>query len=51
LSHLTYTANHLVEQPTPKIFAHGGWQVINARDEVLGPGGTLGRESNVDVGE
>lgn len=45
------TAHHFVEQPTAKIFAHGGWQVGNARDAILGPNGTFGCETDVDVGE
>jgi len=49
MTHLTYTEDQLVEQPALQLLAELGWQVINARDEVLGPGGTLGRESKVDV--
>jgi hypothetical protein len=42
---------HRIEQPAPQIFAHGGWQVVAARDTILGPNGTLGCKTNVDVGE
>jgi type I restriction enzyme R subunit len=49
MTHHTYNEDQLVEQPALQLLAELGWQVINARDEVLGPNGTLGRESKVDV--
>jgi len=45
------TTHHHIEQPAPQVLAHGGWQVVAARDEILGPNSTLGCKTNVDVGE
>jgi type I restriction enzyme R subunit len=44
-----YTEDHLVEQPALEILTALGWQTINARDEVLGPEGTLGRDNKAEV--
>src|SRR5690242_19449314 len=44
-----YTEDQLVEQPAIALFAELGWQTVSARDEVLGPDGTLGRETLADV--
>lgn len=49
MTHHTYTEDQLVEQPALHVLAELGWQVMNARDEVLGANGTLGRESKTDV--
>ena len=38
-----------VEQPAIALFAQLGWETVNARDEVLGLDGTLGRESRRDA--
>ena len=40
-----YTEDQLVEQPAIQLFADLGWQTLSARDETLGPGGALGRET------
>ena len=49
MTHLTYTEDQLVEQPALHLLAELGWRVSNARDEVIGANGTLGRESKTDV--
>lgn len=40
-----YTEDQLVEQPAIGLFAALAWQTVSAMEEVLGPGGTLGRET------
>lgn len=45
------TAHHLIERPASQVLAHGDWQVVAARDKILRPNGTLGCETDVDVGE
>ena len=39
------TEDELVEQPALRLLSQLGWEVASGFDEVLGPGGTLGRES------
>src|SRR5690242_711120 len=40
-----YSEDQLVEQPAIALFATLGWQTTSAIEEVLGSGGTLGRET------
>jgi len=44
-----YTEDQLVEQPAIGLFAALGWQTVSARGEILGSGGTLGRETKGEV--
>jgi len=44
-----YTEDQLVEQPAIGLFSSIGWETVSARDEVFGPGGTLGRETPGEV--
>jgi type I restriction enzyme, R subunit len=44
-----YTEDVLVEQPAIALFAELGWQTVNAMHERLGPDGTLGRDSEMEV--
>jgi type I restriction enzyme R subunit len=44
-----YTESQLVEQPAIGLFAVLGWQTVSARSEILGSGGTLGRETKGEV--
>lgn len=44
MSH-SYNEDALVEQPAIQLFAAMGWQTTSAIEEVLGMGGTLGRET------
>lgn len=44
-----YSEDQLVEQPTIGLFAELGWQTLSAREELFGPGGTLGREASGEV--
>src|SRR2546430_8034275 len=44
-----FSEDELVERPAVELLAELGWQTVNAREEVLGPGGTLGRSSRRDV--
>jgi type I restriction enzyme, R subunit len=44
-----YTESQLVEQPAIGLFAALGWQTVSARGEILGSGGTLGRETKGEV--
>ncbi len=39
------TEDELVEQPALRLLSQLGWEVASAFDEVLGPAGTLGRDS------
>ena len=43
------TEDQLVEQPAIQLFATLGWETASASDEVMGPTGTLGRETTADV--
>ena len=49
MSNHAYTEAQLVEQPAIGLFAALGWQTALAKDEVLGKGGTLGRETPGEV--
>ena len=44
-----HTEDQLVERPAVDLLATLGWQTVNAYDEVLGPGGTLGRDDRREV--
>ena len=44
-----YSEDRLVEQPAIELFAALGWETVSAREEVFGPGGTLGRETKAEV--
>ena len=44
-----FSEGELVEQPAVALLAELGWGTINAYQERLGPGGTLGRDSRRDV--
>lgn len=44
-----YTEDQLVERPAIKLFGELGWEIINAYNETLGPGGTLGRDNKSEV--
>src|SRR3990170_674267 len=44
-----YTEDQLVEQPAMRLFAEIGWETVSAMEELFGPGGTLGRETSVEV--
>lgn len=44
-----YTEDQLVEQPALALLSELGWTTVNARDEELGPSGTLGRETTSEV--
>lgn len=44
-----YTEDQLVEQPSIGLFASMGWQTLSAMEEIIGAGGTLGRETRSDV--
>ena len=43
------TENQLVEQPAIQLFAALDWNTVSASDEVMGPTGTLGRETTTEV--
>ena len=43
------TEDQLVEQPAIQLFATLGWETVSASDEVMGPTGTLGRETTAEV--
>ncbi len=43
------TEDQLVEQPAIQLFAAMGWETMSALDEVMGPTGTLGRETTAEV--
>jgi hypothetical protein len=43
------TEDALVEQPAMKLLRDLGWDVASGFDEVLGPAGTLGRDSQAEV--
>src|SRR5690625_4572761 len=46
----TYTEDNLVQRPTADYLEHElGWESVNAFHEVLGPDGTLGRDSRQEV--
>jgi type I restriction enzyme R subunit len=44
-----YSEAGLVEEPALKLLAELGWKIVNAFSEVLGPAGTLGRDSMHEV--
>lgn len=44
-----WTEDQLVEQPAIGLFSELGWQTVSAQEEILGAGGTLGRESKGEV--
>jgi type I restriction enzyme R subunit len=44
-----FSEDELVERPAVDLLAELGWETVNAREEALGPGGTLGRSSRRDV--
>ena len=44
-----YSEDHLVEQPAIGLFAALGWQTLSAMEETFGKGGTLGRETKIEV--
>jgi type I restriction enzyme R subunit len=44
-----YTEDQLIEQPAIQLFASLGWDTVSALDEVVGSGGTLGRETTAGV--
>jgi type I restriction enzyme, R subunit len=44
-----FSEDELVERPAVELLAELGWETVNAWEEVLGPGGTLGRSSRRDV--
>jgi len=44
-----FSEDELVERPAVKLLAALGWQTVNAYEERLGPGGTLGRDSRREV--
>lgn len=45
----SYTEDSLVEQPAIRLFTEMGWQTVSALEEILGVGGTLGRETKGDA--
>jgi type I restriction enzyme, R subunit len=49
VSPVRFSEDELVERPAVELVAELGWETVNAREEVLGPGGTLGRSSRRDV--
>jgi len=44
-----YSEDKLVEQPAIQLFGKLGWRTVSAEEELLGPGGTLGRETTSEV--
>ncbi|MBI5710280.1 MAG: type I restriction endonuclease subunit R [Candidatus Eisenbacteria bacterium] len=44
-----YSEDELVEQPAIQLFSALGWETISALEEILGPAGTLGRETRAEV--
>ena len=48
MSH-AYSEDQLVEQPAIGLFAELGWQTLSAMEEILGSGGTLGRQTKSEV--
>jgi type I restriction enzyme, R subunit len=44
-----YTEEQLVEQPAIGLLGSLGWDMVSAREETFGAGGTLGRETKGDV--
>ena len=43
-----YSEDQLVEQPAISLLAELGWQTVSAIEEVIGPHGTLGRDTKAD---
>ena len=39
-----FTEDELVERPALELLSELGWRTVNAYEETLGPGGTLGRD-------
>jgi type I restriction enzyme R subunit len=44
-----YSEEQLVEQPAIALFEYLGWSTVSALEEILGPDGTLGRETTGEV--
>jgi type I restriction enzyme, R subunit len=44
-----FSEDELVERPAMELLAELGWETVNAYSEMLGPGGTLGRDSQHDA--
>ena len=44
-----FNEDELVEQPAMELLGALGWETVNAYTEVLGPAGTLGRDSQHDA--
>lgn len=44
-----YIEDQLVEPPAIGLFAELGWTTLSALEEILGPDGTLGRETKGEV--
>src|SRR6266545_628311 len=44
-----FSEDELVERPAIELLAELGWDTVNAREDVVGPDGTLGRNSRHDV--
>jgi type I restriction enzyme R subunit len=44
-----FSEDELVERPAVELLAELNWSTVNAYEEVLGPGGTLGRDSRREV--
>jgi type I restriction enzyme R subunit len=44
-----FSEDQLVEQPAIRLFEELGWHHVNAYYEMLGPGGTLGRDNKSEV--
>jgi type I restriction enzyme, R subunit len=44
-----YTEDYLVERPAIQLLAELGWRTVSAKDEVFGPGGTLGQDTKSEV--
>lgn len=44
-----FSEDELVERPAMELLAELGWETVNAYSERLGPGGTLGRDSQHDA--
>ena len=49
MSPVGLTEDELVEQPALRLLSRLGWGVASGFEEVLGPGGTLGRDSQSEA--